>query len=103
MNSPTLVLDKQFSSEMEDDLGKIGIRVVVFHKKQKSKSDAVEDQPLDLEEAEDFSTADSEVNSYLELPKRGKLCCVFLINGQRHHGLDNSFIVGQLRMKYLRK
>ena len=35
---------------------------------------------LDLEEGEDFAVGDSGVNSYLEVPKRGKLCCVFLIN-----------------------
>ena len=99
----TLLLDKQYSPDLEADLGKVGIRVVVFSKKHEASSQSGEDQPFDLEADEDFSVGDSEVNSYLEFPKRGKLCCVFLINGQRHHGLDNAFIVNDLKMKYLRK
>jgi hypothetical protein len=31
------------------------------------------------------------------------MCIVFTLNGQRHDGLDNSFIVNELKMKYLRK
>lgn len=103
MQSTALILDKHYSTEIEGNLGKIGIRVVVFHKKRSDSSSPGEDLPLDLDEEEDFSTTESDVNSYLEFPKRGKLCCVFLINGQRHHGLDNSFIVNDLEMKYLRK
>lgn len=102
MDTSALILDKQYSQELEVDLGKIGIRVVVFSKKR-SAARSSEEQPLDLEADEDFSASESEVNSYLEFPKRGKLCCVFLINGQRHHGLDNTFIVNDLKMKYLRK
>jgi hypothetical protein len=103
MQTPILLLDKQYSPDLETDLGKVGIRVVVFSKKQAVAPSTDEDQPFDLEADEDFTTSDSEVNSYLEFPKRGKLCCVFLINGQRHHGLDNAFIVNDLKMKYLRK
>src|SRR5947209_5620457 len=103
METQTLLLDKQYSPELEQDLGKIGVRVVVYSKKQAASTHPEEDQPLDLESDEDFAVNDSEVNSYLELPKRGKLCCVFLINGQRHDALDNSFIVNELKMKYLRK
>jgi hypothetical protein len=103
MSQSVLALDKYFSSPMEEDLGKIGIRVVVFKKLEGQAKKGNADELLDLEEGEDFAVGDSGVNSYLEVPKRGKLCCVFLINGQRHHGLDNSFIVNELRMKYLRK
>lgn len=97
-----ILFDEQFEPELDYQLGKIGIRVVVFpkHHGGATSSDNV---PLDLQADEDFTTGDSEVNSYMELPKRGKKCCVFLINGQRHHGLDNSFIVNELKMKYLRK
>ncbi len=102
MDTSTLILDEQYSPELEVDLDRIGIRVVVFSKKAGASRSEVE-QPLDLEADEDFSASESEVNSYLEFPKRGKLCCVFLINGQRHHGLDNTFIVNDLKMKYLRK
>jgi hypothetical protein len=38
----------------------------------------------------------------LEDPKRGKECCVFLINGQRQDSWDNTFIVRELLLKYLR-
>ncbi len=102
MQGPVL-LDKQFAQDLEADLGKIGIRVVVFSKKKDSSAASDDDQPADLEAEEDFTSSDSEVNSFLELPKRGKLCCVFLINGQRQDGLDNAFIVSDLKMKYLRK
>lgn len=96
----TVSLDKEFISS-EADLGRIGIRVVVFEKSTGSQEvDAV---PIDLEEDEDFGEGDSAVNSFLELPTRGKMCSVFIMNGQRHHGLDNSLIVTDLRMKYLRK
>jgi hypothetical protein len=103
MSASVIALDKEFSSAVEEDLGKIGIRVVVFKKDKSQPPKPLEEQPIDLDEDEDFSQGDSEVNSYLELPKRGKLCCVFVINGQRHHGLDNTFIVNDLAMKYLRK
>ncbi len=99
----TLLLDKQFEPELGYQLGKIGIRVVVFAKRHDDVAAMDDDVPADLLPDEDFSSGDSEVNSYLEFPKRGKMCCVFLINGQRHHGLDNSFIVNDLKMKYLRK
>lgn len=98
-----LFLDKEFAPELDFQLGKIGIRVVVFAKRQGGSAPVDDDVPLDLQTDENFSSGDSEVNSYLEFPKRGRLCCVFLINGQRHHGLDNSFIVNDLKMKYLRK
>ena len=99
----TLLLDKQFTPDLGYPLGKIGVRVVVFPKRKDKAFSVESDVPLDLLAEEDFSTGDSEVNSYLEFPKRGKMCCVFLINGQRHHGLDNTFIVNDLKMKYLRK
>ena len=99
----TFLLDKQFTPDLGYPLGKIGVRVVVFPKRKDKASSVDSDVPLDLQAEEDFSTSDSEVNGYLEFPKRGKMCCVFLINGQRHHGLDNTFIVNDLKMKYLRK
>jgi len=99
----TPILDKLFEPQLDFQLGKIGIRVVVFAKRQDGAPPLDDDVPLDLQADEDFTSTDSEVNSYLELPKRGKMCCVFLISGQRHHGLDNSFIVNELGMKYLRK
>ena len=99
----TFLLDKHFTPDLGYALGKIGVRVVVFPKRKDKTSSVESDVPLDLQAEEDFSTGDSEINGYLEFPKRGKMCCVFLVNGQRHHGLDNSFIVNDLKMKYLRK
>lgn len=99
----TFLLDKQFTPDLGYPLGKIGVRVVVFPKHKYNAQSVDDDVPLDLQPEEDFSTGKSEVNSYLEFPKGGKMCCVFLINGQRHHGLDNTFIVNELKMKYLRK
>ena len=89
-------------SEIEHDMGTIGIRVVVFRKKVAKTSTDQANEMADLEETEDFSN-DTEVGTFLESPSKGKLCCVFLINGQRHHGVDNSMIVHELKMKYLRK
>ena len=101
----TLLFDKVFEPQLDFPLGRIGIRIVVFAKQQSktSKTSVEDDVPLDLQPDEVLDSTDSEVNSYLEFPKRGKMCCVFLINGQRNHGLDNSFIVNDLKMKYLRK
>ncbi len=102
MSTDDSVMDKTYFSAMDEGLGTISIRVVVFPKAQ-GKGDKAEEQPLDLEGDEDFSEGTSQVNTYLESPTKGKLCCVFLINGQRHHGLDNSLIVNDLGFKYLRK
>src|SRR5580704_5312127 len=97
------ILDKQFQPELDGQLGKINVRVVVFAKKQTEATPTDDDVPHDLQPDEEFDPGDSEVNTYLEARKRGKMCCVFLINGQRHYGFDNSFIVNDLKMKYLRK
>jgi hypothetical protein len=47
-------------------------------------------------------TGSTPVSSYLEDPKRGQKCAVFLVNGQRQHGWDNAFIQRDLEFKYLR-
>ena len=87
----TFIIDKQFEQHLGYELGKISIRVVVFKKRQEAAEPIEDDVPQDLLPLEDFTTGDSEVNSYLEFPKRGKMCCVFLINGQRQHGLDTRY------------
>ena len=97
----TAILDKEYAVT-ELDLGKMGLRVVVFTKRKDPALVDKDETPLDAEPDEELSS-ESEVKSYLESPRAGKLCCVFLINGQRHHGLDNGFIVTELKMKYLRK
>jgi hypothetical protein len=99
------VLEKSVITQLAPDRGTITMRVVVFKKKAKKDQDEkkakAEESPIDIDDEEDFSTGSSEVNTYLEQPKRGRMCIVFALNGQRHDGLDNSFIVNELKMKYL--
>lgn len=86
------------------DLGTIGVRVVVLPRKADAADIADADEPADLSPDEILTeVGPSPIASYLERPKTGKLCCVFLVNGQRQEGLDNTFIVQQLGFKYLRK
>jgi hypothetical protein len=87
------------------ELGTIAIRVIVLPPKQKKGPVPEPDSvlPVDLEEGEDFllDKAATPLGSYLEHSK-GKRCIVFLVNGQRQESLDNSFIVQELGLKYLR-
>jgi len=86
------------------DFGAVGIRVVVLPRKAEQEATGDDDEIVDLAEDETpFEEGSTPVGSYLERAKGGKLCCVFLVNGQRQDGLDNSFIVQQLGFKYLRK
>jgi hypothetical protein len=83
--------------------GTISIRVVVLPRKTDNNP---EETPTVADVSEDEVLPDesaSPVGSYLERPKAGKYCCVFLVNGQRQDALDNAFIVQQLGFKYLRK
>lgn len=104
MASLVAELDKSLTSELPDDYGVIGIRVVVVKRLAETDGDTDEPEiPLDLEEEEALPTkSKSAVSGYLEDPKRGKECCVFLINGQRQEAWDNTFIVRDLDKKYLR-
>lgn len=97
-------LDKSLTSELPDDYGVIGIRVVVVKRLADSGGDTdVPDVPLDLGEDEVLPTGGrTPISTYLEDSKRGKECCVFLINGQCQEAWDNSFIVRELDKKYLR-
>src|SRR5688500_3503341 len=93
-----------FPEAAPGDLGTMSVRVVVLPRKSDPVDETDEAEPLDLSDDEMLpEEGASPVASYLERPKTGKLCCVFLVNGQRHEGLDNSFIVQQLGFKYLRK
>jgi hypothetical protein len=103
---PTLVaeLDKSMTSELPDDYGVIAIRVVVVKRLTDTDGDSdVPEIPLDVGEDEVLpTTGKTPVSTYLEDSKRGKECCVFLINGQRQEAWDNAFIVRELDKKYLR-
>ena len=97
-------LDKTFESVVSDGYGTMSIRVVVL--KKRVEEGALDDEPqlpADLGEDEVIGTSGkTPVSGYVEDPKRGKECCVFLINGQRQDAWDNAFIVRDLNKKYLR-
>lgn len=98
-----IALDKSFPSVSDETYGTIEIRVVVLQKRVISVTPEPE-TPADAEEDEIFatSTAKSPLAVYLEDPKRGKECIVFLVNGQRQEAWDNAFIQRDLGFKYLR-
>lgn len=101
----TAQLDKSLDSLLQEGYGTITIRVVVLEKKLAAASAPSEhdDAPADAEVDEILPETDKRPNSgFLEDPKRGRQCCVFLINGQRQHFWDNQFIVRDLDFKYLR-
>lgn len=102
---PVTMETNLFEEVPTGEFGSIAVRVVVLPKK-KSNSDAKPAQPelLDLEEDEVLPDTGSKslMASYLETGKRGRDCVVFLVNGQRQHALDNTFIIQDLGFKYLR-
>ncbi len=104
MSAVITELDKTFASAISSDYGTMSIRVVVLKKRQDDAAPEDEPEiPADLEQEEVLATfGKTPVTSYLEDPKRGKECCVFLINGQRQDAWDNAFIVRDLDKKYLR-
>src|SRR5262245_43270194 len=93
----TTELDKTFHSDIGDSYGQMKIRVVVL-KKRIDQEEGEQPEP----EEEDSGTGKTPTDTYLESPKRGKECCVFLINGQRQDAWDDTFIVRDLGLKYLR-
>jgi hypothetical protein len=103
MSAPIVDLDKSLESEVDAEYGTITIRVIVLEKSS-TPPPADEPTPIDASADEVLPETDSKrpINSYLETPSRGKFCCVFLINGQRQHAWDNTFIVRDLELKYLR-
>jgi hypothetical protein len=96
-------LDKTLESAVPDGYGTMSVRVVVLKKGQNAAPDGEAEVPADLGQDEVLPTKDKKpVDNYLEDPKRGKECCVFLINGQRQDAWDNTVIVRDLGKKYLR-
>ncbi len=98
-----LVLAGEEELSGEESLGTITIRFFVFPRKAKETAAPAEKEVLDLRTDEDFGLEGGEVNTYLESSKKGKWCIVFLLHGQRHHVLENSFIVHDLGKPYLRR
>src|ERR1041384_763399 len=103
MATALVELDKSFKSELSRDYGTIEVRVVVLHKKVEAVTND-EDIPEDVEPEEVLpsETSKSPLANYLEDPKRGKECVVFLVNGQRQEAWDNTYIQRDLGFKYLR-
>src|ERR1700747_616234 len=104
MDTLVTELDKSLTSELPDDYGVIAIRVVVVKRVTDSEGDSdVPEIPLDIGDDVVVPTSGkTPVSTYLEDSKRGKECCVFLINGQRQEAWDNSFIIRELDKKCLR-
>lgn len=98
-------LDKSLGTALNEGYGSIIIRVVVLEKGMASAPAprSTDQTPADLAPDELLPDDDKRpTSSFLEEPKRGRQCCVFLINGQRQHAWDNQFIVRDLDLKYLR-
>jgi hypothetical protein len=98
-------LDKSLGAALNEGYGTITIRVVILEKTVASAPapNDGDESPADLTPDEVLPDNDKKpVSTFLEDPKRGRQCCVFLINGQRQHAWDNQFVVRDLEMKYLR-
>jgi hypothetical protein len=98
-------LDKVLDTALAEGHGTITIRVVVLDKTMASATapKSGDAPPVDAEPDEVLPDTDKRpISTFMEEPKRGKQCCVFLINGQRQHAWDNTFIVRDLDLKYIR-
>jgi hypothetical protein len=103
MNRALLDLDKTWS-DVSGTFGTISIRIVVLKKKPSAATEAPSSEPsLENDDSDPLpESGNTPLDSYLERPVHGKLCTVFLVHGQRHHGWDNTFIVRDLGFKHLR-
>lgn len=98
-------LDKSLDTSLSEGYGAITIRVVVLEKGMAAAPapKAADESPVDAAPDEVIPDTDKRpISTFLEEPKRGRQCCVFLINGQRQHAWDNQFVVRDLELKYLR-
>lgn len=98
-------LDKSLNTALNEGYGTITIRVVVLEKGMAPAPapGTAAESPVDAAPDEVIPDTDKRPTAtFLEEPKRGRQCCVFLINGQRQHAWDNQFIVRDLDLKYLR-
>ncbi len=105
MTGVSAQLDKRLDTALSEGYGTITIRVVVLEKGMAAAPapGAADQAPVDAQPDEVLPETDKRpVSSFLEEPKRGRQCCVFLINGQRQHSWDNQFIIRDLELKYLR-
>jgi hypothetical protein len=99
MPTKAIELDKTWTAGVgqSDTYGTIVIRVVVVPPKESEEGTPViqdPDEPLS-------EGGSGPLDSYLERP-RGEGYVVFLVHGQRHDNLDESFVQRELGYKYLR-
>lgn len=105
MSNVVAQLDKLLDTALSNGHGTITIRVVVLAKTLAAGSapSSADETPVDAAPDEVLPDTDKRpISNFLEEPKRGRQCCVFLINGQRQHAWDNQFVVRDLDLKYLR-
>ena len=104
MASAIVELDKSWQSDAGESYGQIQIRVVVLkHKPSDQSSEPKSAMPIDLDESEPIPEfGKTPLDNYLERPGGGRQCAVFLVNGQRHDGWDNTYLVRDLGFKYIR-
>lgn len=105
MSTVVAQLDKTLDTALNEGHGTITIRVVVLAKTIAAGAapSVADDAPVDAAPDEVLPDPDKRpISTFLEEPKRGRQCCVFLINGQRQHAWDNQFVVRDLELKYLR-
>jgi hypothetical protein len=93
-------LDKTWDSAPVALYGKISIRVVVLHKKHAEELEPP--PPVPTDDDDPIIVGKTPLDSYLERPNHGKQCIVFLVAGQRHDAMDNTFLARELSFKYLR-
>jgi hypothetical protein len=101
---PQVDLDKTLRGAM-DSFGTLQMRVIVLKPRPKTTEGGPEAATDRIGEADEDAASDTTVTpvaTYLERSRHGKQCIVFLVNGQRHEGWDNSFIARNLGFKYLR-
>ena len=96
-------LDQQINSEVGEGYGTISIRVVVLTAKPVDEKGKDEPELFDSDEEPEVGDSNkSPLASYLEKKSYAKWCAVFLVNGQRHHAWENTFISRDLGFKSLR-
>lgn len=99
MATKPIELDKTWTADVgqSETYGTIIIRVVVVPPKENDDGDSVIQDP----EESLAERGSGPLDSYLERP-HGEGYVVFLVHGQRHDSLDESFVQRDLGYKYLR-
>ncbi len=100
MMSGSKELDKSWDAASVGSYGTIRIRVVVLKKKHSTEPEEEVGEPGADEDP--IIVGKTPIDSYLERPEHGHQCVVFLVNGQRHDSMDNTFLARDLNFKYLR-